>query len=101
MKRLLIDTVGLQTPAGRTLFFALASTFIFLLPQSVLGGLSLWSRLGLESAPSVGLTRAYNFVLHGNFSAAWERNSLIFLVLAIGIPIIARDIYTLFKMRKH
>ena len=95
--RILFDIVGLRTPAGRLLFFAIASVFIFAVPQRWLGELSIWSRIGFENAPSVGLTRAYQHVLHLNLSAAWERNPLIFLVIAVGVPLLVTDAFNLLK----
>lgn len=97
MKRIIVDTIGLSTPKGRLLFFGIASSVIFVVPQSLLGELSLWARLGFESAPSIGLTRAYQYVLHGDLAAAWLRNPLIFVVLAIGLPLLARDATRLMK----
>ena len=95
-----LDIIGLQTPAGRLIFFAMASAAIYVLPQSLLGEFSLWARIGLENAPSVGLTRAYNHVLHGNLAAAWTRNSLIFVVIAVGLPLLVNDIARVIKQRR-
>ena len=94
-----LDIIGLQTPAGRLIFFALASVVIFVLPQSLLGEFSLWARIGLDNTPSVGLTRAYSHILHGNLSAAWERNSLIYVVLAVGLSLLVRDAFKLINQR--
>lgn len=92
---LFIEVIGLQSPRGRIIFFTIASISIFLTPYRLLSELSLWQRLGLD-VPSVGLTRAYWHVLHLDVVAAWERNPLIFLVIAVGLPIIILDIYKLF-----
>lgn len=96
-----LDIIGLQTPTGRLIFFALASAIIFVLPQSLLGELSLWAKIGLENAPSVGLTRAYNHILHGNLAEAWARNPLIYIVLAVGVPMLVSDAVKLIKQRRH
>ncbi|MFZ1483593.1 MAG: DUF2752 domain-containing protein [Candidatus Saccharimonadales bacterium] len=73
---------------------------IFIAPYAWLASLSLWQRLGFEGAPSVGLTRAYWHVLHLDFYAAWERNKLIYLVLAIGLPLLVRDIMLIQRHKK-
>lgn len=92
------QTIGLQTPGGRLLFFAVATLAIFLAPYDWLAGLSLWQRLGIPS-PSIGLTRAYWHLLHLDPGAAWQRNPLIYVVLAVGLPLLARDVYALTKGR--
>ena len=96
-----LDIIGLQTPAGRLTFFALASVVIFVLPQTLLGEFSLWARIGLENSPSVGLTRAYSHILHGNLSAAWERNPIIYIVLAVGLPLLISDAVKVIIQRRH
>lgn len=93
---LLLETIGLQTARGRVLFFGLVSFCVFLLPITVLKNFSIWQKVGVDS-PSIGLTRAYHYVLHGDFSKAWEQNGLIFIVLLIGVPIIAKDVYNVTK----
>lgn len=98
--QILFDIVGLRTPAGRLLFFFIASVIIFFVPQSWLGEISIWARLGFENAPSVGLTRAYQHFLHLDLSAAWQRNPLIFLVLATGVPLLIKDALALLKQRQ-
>lgn len=98
LPRLLFEVVGLQTPRGRLIFFALASLAIFVVPFHLLGQLSIWQRLGIP-APSIGLTRAYWHLLHLDPGAAWDRNPLIFAVLAVGLPLLAKDAYKLHKNR--
>ncbi len=93
---LAIECLGLQTARGRLTFFMIASLFIYLLPIDVLSHLSLWQKLDID-APSIGLTRAYHHVLHGNFEGAWDQNRLIFVVVALGLPIIAKDVYNVVK----
>lgn len=100
MQQVAINIIGLQTPAGRLIFFLLSTVVIFVLPQSLLGEFSLWASVGLENAPSVGLTRAYNHILHGNLSAALARNSLIFIVLAVGLPLLVSDMVKLIKQKR-
>jgi hypothetical protein len=94
--KLLTEVVGLQTARGRVLFFGFASFWIFLLPISVLKNFSIWQKLGIDS-PSIGLTRAYHYVLHGDLVKAWEQNGLIFIILLIGVPIIIKDVYNVTK----
>ena len=81
--------------------FSLLSTAIYLSHYHWLDHLSLWGNLGWKQAPSIGLTRAYWLLLHGNAVAAWHRNWLIYAVLAVGLPIILKDVYnTLMLIRK-
>ena len=99
--RALLNIVGLQTPHGRLLFFCAVSLTVYLLPVHILAQLSLWNHLGLP-APSIGLTRAYHHVLHGDFTAAYHQNRLIYAILAIGLPLLAKDAYNVvihFKQR--
>ncbi|HET7630002.1 MAG TPA: DUF2752 domain-containing protein [Candidatus Saccharimonadales bacterium] len=98
--KLFIETIGLQTERGRLLFFTVASLIILALPYNALAHLSLWQRLGFDSAPSIGLTRAYWQVLHLDIDAAWSRNPLIFLVLAVGLPLLAIDAWRLVRARR-
>jgi hypothetical protein len=86
----------LQTARGRLLFFAVISLLIFVAPYEWLGRLSIWQALNIPS-PSIGLTRAYHLLLHGDFEGAWQRNKLIFVVIAIGLFILVRDILTVMK----
>jgi hypothetical protein len=62
-----------------------------------LAHVSLWAKLGMDWMPSIGLTRAYWLVLHGDFVAAWHRNGLIYLVLLVGIPLLLKDIWQLVR----
>lgn len=97
MRQALFAIIGLQTPAGRLAFFVIASVVIYTLPQTILAEFSLWARLGFDDAPSVGLTRAYHYVLHGDLAAAWARNHMIFVVLAVGIPLLVRDALDVYR----
>lgn len=97
MSRLFLEIISLQTPRGRLIFFGTVSLLIFIAPYVLLSQLSLWQRLGFESAPSVGLTRAYWHVMHLDFAAAWERNRLIYFVLAVGLPLLAHDVYRVWR----
>lgn len=100
LKDILIETVGLQSPRGRLLFFGIISSGIFVVPYGWLSNLSLWQYLGIQS-PSIGLTRAYWRILHGDLAGAYERNGLIFVVLVVGIPLLAIDIIKLLRTRKR
>lgn len=73
---------------------------IFCVPYQWLAGLSLWQRLGWESAPSIGLTRAYWLLIHGDPVAAWQRNGLIYAVCAVGACMLAHDTIILLKNRQ-
>ncbi len=95
---LFVEILGLQSSRGRIMFFVIGSCCIYITPYSVLSGLSLWQRLGIET-PSVGLTRAYWHMLHLDFTAAWSRNPLIFAVVAIGLSLLLADVYRLYKQK--
>lgn len=97
--RQITEIIGLQTPRGRVICFLAASAAIFVAPYDWLAGLSLWQRLGID-APSIGLTRAYWHILHLDPVAAWQRNRLIFVVLAIGLPMLARDAFVWYYGRQ-
>jgi len=97
--RLLIETIGLSTPRGRILFFIALSTIIFLVPAKWPFTFSLWQHLGIAS-PSIGLTRAYRFVLHGDFSEAWRQNKLIYAVVIVGGTLLIKDALTLMRTHK-
>ncbi len=92
-----LSWLTLSTPQSRIGIWALLTIGIWAAPFSWLGQLSLYGRLGLDSAPSIGLTRSYWYVLHGDFTDAWHMNYLIFVVLAIGLPLLALDILKLIK----
>ena len=92
MKRLALEMVSLQTARGRLLTFLGLTAAVFVSHYHWLDHLSLWGNLGFKHAPSVGLTRAYWLLLHGQPVAAWHRNWLIYLILCIGLPLLARDI---------
>ncbi len=92
-KRLFIELISLNTPYARISFWAIITFLVFIAPYRWLGNLSVWQKLGWDSAPSIGLTRAYWLLIHGNPMAAWHRNSLIYLVILIGLPILAVDVY--------
>lgn len=96
MKRWIVEVIGLQTSRGRLVFFGIVCFVVFLLPTHILANFSLWSKLDI-SAPSIGLTRAFHHVLHGNFEQAWQQNGLIFVVLLIGLPLLAKDVYNVTK----
>jgi hypothetical protein len=85
------EMISLGTSRGRVLMWALLSAIIFAVPYQWLSHLSLWQHIGWRSAPSIGLTRAYWLLLHGQPMHAWQRNWLIVPVCAIGLPLITRD----------
>jgi hypothetical protein len=95
MTKIAVEIISLSTPRGRLLFFIILTFFIFLTPYKYLSGLSLWQRIGWDWAPSIGLTRAYHMLIHGNFMGAWHRNPLIYLIITIGLMILAKDVYKL------
>lgn len=90
-KQLLLEIISLSTARGRLLFFGLATLVILVMPYAWLANLSLWQRIGWESAPSIGLTRAYWLFIHGDPLAAWQRNWLIYPVITIVLILIITD----------
>lgn len=97
----IVELMSLSTPRARLVFWALATALIFILPYRLFENVSLWKRLGWESAPSVGLTRAYWLLIHGDASGAWARNKLIFVVIAVGLPILAIDVYKIINSHNN
>lgn len=98
LTRVLIETVGLSSPRGRIIFFVLISAAIFAMPPRWPVTFSVWHRLGIAS-PSIGLTRAYRLVLHGDFIHAWQQNKLIYVVILVGGVVLAQDVRTI--MHNH
>lgn len=94
------EALSLRTPRARLVVFAVLSLVVLVSNYSWLENLSFWKFVGWESAPSIGLTRAYWLLLHGDVVAAWERNVLIFAVLAIGLPLLALDLWKVFSGRR-
>jgi hypothetical protein len=96
----LVEFIGLQSARGRLFFFATITIIIYLAPYHLLGHLSIWQALHIPS-PSIGLTRAYHLFLHGDFGGAWERNKLIYLVFAVGFPVLMRDGLVCYQQSKR
>jgi predicted PurR-regulated permease PerM len=96
----ILSILTLSKPEYRLGFFAAATLVIFVVPYEFLdrAKLSLYERMHIPS-PSIGLTRAYWRVIHGDFRGAWERNKLIYLVLAVWVCIMIFDVYAVFS--KH
>lgn len=93
----LLRVLTLSTPQARLTIWAALTGLIYVAPFQLLANLSLLERLGWESAPSIGLTRAYWLVLHGRLEEAYSMNRLIYLVLAIGLPMLALDAVRIFR----
>ncbi|HLC91423.1 MAG TPA: DUF2752 domain-containing protein [Candidatus Saccharimonadales bacterium] len=91
----LMSLISLTTPGSRLIVWAVLTMAIWIAPFNYLRHLSLYEHLGWHSAPSIGLTRAYWYVLHGQFSNAWNMNHLIYVILAVGIPLLVFDVYKL------
>lgn len=94
------EILTLGTPRGRVLAWLLVSVVIFLAPYQWLAHLSLWGHMGWHGAPSIGLTRAYWLLLHGQPAHAWRRNWLIVPVCTIGLPLIMGDMLRWQKSRQ-
>lgn len=94
----------MATPQARLSLWALLTLIIYFARFNWLTNLSLYKFIGWESAPSIGLTRAYWLVLHGKLDAALDMNRLIIVVLIIGIPLLILDAYRLIRSgarRRH
>lgn len=83
--------INLATPKSRLAVWTLMTLAIYIAPFDWLKHLSLYGHLGWHKAPSIGLTRAYWYVLHGKFALAWHMNPLIFVVLGVGLPLLTID----------
>ena len=97
----LSDMIGLQKPGPRLVMVLLLHCLLLIVTYKALegAGLSLFGRLDIPS-PSIGLTRAYWLLLHGNINAAYAMNPLIFIVAPVIWALIFKDIYTLAHYRK-
>ena len=96
MGKYFIELISLSTARSRLVFWGLATVVTFFLPYRFFENISLWQRLGWDSAPSIGLTRAYWLLIHGNPAAAYDRNWLIFVVIAVGLPLLLADAYRVY-----
>lgn len=93
MKAKLISLISLQTPISRILVIASITTFLYIVRYQTLLSIptiSVYSRLNLP-LPSIGLTRAYWFLIHGKYYSAWQMNKLIYLVALVIFIIIVID----------
>lgn len=94
------DIVCLRTAKARFIVFASISCLLYMLPYSLIerAKLSLYERMHIP-APSIGLTRAYWKLIHGDLAGAWHRNKLIYVVVGIIIGIMVADLVTLLKKK--
>lgn len=100
-KSALLNYVGLQTPKARLVFFCTIPLIMYLYSLvSFLPRLSIYSWLRIPS-PSIGLTRAFWMLISGDITGAWYQNKLIFLVVAVVLYLVTRDIFTLLKQRRY
>lgn len=81
----------LSTPRQRLLVWGLLTVIIYFSQFNWLENLSLYKRIGLEWAPSIGLTRAYWLFIHGNAPAAINMNPLIIPVIIAGGIVLIKD----------
>lgn len=96
---LALEVIGLQTPRGRigaflVVFLIGAAMSLDILPW--VPNLSVYAALGIPS-PSIGLTRAFVQLLNGDMAAAYDRNWLIFPIVAIAALIFVRDLRRIIK----
>lgn len=98
-----LELLSLNSPQSRLFWWAFLTFSIFVVPYHWLEDLSLYKTIGWESAPSIGLTRAYWLLIHGNPDAAVAMNSLILVVLVVGLPLLAVDALQLMRSssREH
>ena len=78
--------------------------FLFLIPESELleiPSICLVKYLtGLECL-GCGMTRAFWYILHGEFSEAWKMNPLVFVVFPILFAIYINFLFMFLKMNIH
>ena len=98
--QLIKEIVSLSTPRGRLILLSGITVGIYFSEYEWFSDLSLWQRVGWETAPSIGLTRAYWLVLHGQFTDAWNRNLLIYPVLVAVLSLVMLDILKIVKKIK-
>lgn len=96
-KKLVLEILTLQSPRGRLIAAALVHLVLYIVPYAWLANLSLYKLVRLDWVPSIGLTRAYWLLLHGDLAAAWQQNPLIFPILAVMWSIVALDVYRCLK----
>lgn len=95
----LLNTIGLQTPIARLAVIAIGTLGLYIISYSTLLGLptiSVYSRLQIPS-PSIGLTRAYWYLIHGQFANAWRMNKLIYIVALVLVGLVTKDVLSLKK----
>ncbi|MCX6804708.1 MAG: DUF2752 domain-containing protein [Patescibacteria group bacterium] len=93
MKNRILNIIGLQTPMARLTVFTGTTICLYSISYSSLlqtPTLSLFSRLNIPS-PSIGLTRAYWLLIHGDLNGAWQMNKLVYLVALVLAGIIVVD----------
>ncbi len=90
--------IGLQTPKSRLIVILFLHVALLAISYDFLEAsrLSLYDRIGIPS-PSIGLTRAYWFLLHGNLPAAIDKNTLILLAAPVIWTITILDILKIIK----
>ena len=94
--------LSLSTPFSRVIMFSSGLILLALIPTDKLGYLPIKSlyETFLHIKPySSGMTRAVSSILHGNFSQAYNFNPLAFLVLAIALFILIKDIIYLIRTK--
>ena len=96
-----LSVLSLSTPKHRIITWATLTVAIYVSKFEWLAGLSLYQRVGWEWMPSVGLTRAYWLISHGQFGEAYQMNPLIFPILLIGGGLLIRDAVSLLKPNPH
>lgn len=96
----ILDFLTLRKAAYRWSFIGGFSIVLFFVPYNFLekAKLSLYERFHIPS-PSIGLTRAYWKLIHGDIYGAWQRNKLIFVVLSLLIAILVYDLLQFCKRR--
>ena len=83
----------MQDPVSRLLIIGTVTLTVALIDYNSLlkiPTLSVYSRLGIPS-PSIGLTRAYWYLLHGKWLDAYNMNRLVYLVAAVLIVLVIVD----------
>lgn len=97
VKQWLVDLIGLQTPGSRLTVILGISASLYSISYSTLLSIptiSIFARLHVPS-PSIGLTRAYWYLIHGQFGNAWHMNKLIFIVFGVIVGLVVIDSVTI------
>ena len=101
--RAFINVVSLATPLSRVFIFFCGLTTLWLLPTDKLRYLpirSVYETIFRFKPYSSGIMRGLSKLLHGDFYGAYTMNKLSYVVLAVLLALLAKDILSIIKTRK-